>query len=238
MNALLPYLKIQSPDGELETLSLTKTFYKIGRLQDCNDIALPEEEGIITRMGHCILEREAQVWGVTDKSTNGTIIEREDKQIQLKEQPNQKIFLSSGDRIIIHHWQLQFFDPNQTTPINLSINSNTSASSWLFKRSQLTFYKMERGQRIEVPMRLSPKAIQIINCLAAKNLTHENTPTICQYDELIEWIWPEDSFGKGNQDINTLAKVIRVNLEEMGGSKEWLETKKTVGYILRISCEA
>ncbi len=103
MNDLLPYLKLESPDGQSQRLTLTETRYTIGRLPDLNDIPLLEDEGIITRLHHCILERGAEGWSVTDKSTNGTILEREGQAFQLAERDGRKALMNSEDVIVIHH---------------------------------------------------------------------------------------------------------------------------------------
>ncbi len=108
MNDLLPYLKLESPDGQSQRLILTETRYTIGRLPDCNDIPLLEDEGIITRVHHCILERGAEGWSVTDKSTNGTILEREGQAFQLTERDGRKALMNSEDVIVIRHWRLTF----------------------------------------------------------------------------------------------------------------------------------
>jgi hypothetical protein len=77
-------------------------------LPDCNDIPLLEDEGIITRVHHCILERGAEGWSVTDKSTNGTILEREGQAFQLTERDGRKALMNSEDVIVIRHWRLTF----------------------------------------------------------------------------------------------------------------------------------
>jgi DNA-binding winged helix-turn-helix (wHTH) protein len=239
LSNLLPYLKITDPNGKTETIELTKTRYTIGRLPECNDIALPETEGIITRVEHCILEREADGWWVKDKSTNGTIIERDQVQLQVQSCLGRKNLIVSEDLIKINNWQLEFIDPNKTPAVILKpeINLGNQSTNLVFNVSQLTLYKIEQGQRI--PLELRPQLINMLEYLARKNLGNQNQPTVCTYDELINTIWKDenDRLSRTPLEVNGLAKDIRKIFTKNGGDSSWLETKKTIGYILKITCE-
>ena len=234
---LLPYLKITYPDGEEQILKLTKTIYTIGRLPEHNDIDLPETEGIITRIEHCILERKTDGWWIKDKSTNGTIIERAGVQLQIKNFPEQKILIYSEDIIKIHNYELKFIDPAKTPNLSFKdqVNLISNPPILIFNLSQLTLYKVEQYQRISIP--LTPQLIDMLTCLARKNLANNNQPTVCTYDELITAIWKGDNFGDKRSLINGLAKDIRKIFTENGGDSSLLDTRKTKGYLLKISCE-
>lgn len=240
MDDLLPYLSIQSPRGESQRLILTETRYTIGRLPEHNDIALPEEEGIITRVQHCILERGAEGWSLTDKSTNGTIVEREGKVFPLVQLPNRRALLNSEDVIVIHHWRLMFVDPSRTKPIGSpgqvsSLGASPSASSsWLFKVSQETLFKVENGTRHSVHVR--PQLRKMVKHLVERNLANEQVPILCRREELIGAIWGEE-FGSHDSDLDRLAMELRRTLEQTEDSKQWLETVTGSGYILRIDGE-
>ena len=70
---------ISGPDGaEAVTVVLTGARATVGRLPDVNDIALqPDPELLVTRAGHCTLERQGAVWFVVDGgSVNGTFLRR------------------------------------------------------------------------------------------------------------------------------------------------------------------
>ena len=240
MDDLLPYLSIQSPDGQSQRLILTETRYTIGRLPDCNDIALPENEGIITRVHHCILEREAEGWSVTDKSTNGTILEREGQAFPLAEQNGRKALMNSEDVIVIHHWRLTFVDPSRTKPIatpgqgSSLVVSTAAKSSWLFKVSQETLFKVENGTR--EPIHVRPQVRKMVKHLVGRNLANEQVPVLCTREELIGAVWGEE-FGSHDQDLDRLAMEIRRVLKQTADSKQWLETVTGSGYILRIDGE-
>ncbi len=234
---LLPYLKITYPDGEEQILKLTKTIYTIGRLPEYNDINLPETEGIITRIEHCILERKTDGWWIKDKSTNGTIIERDGVQLQIQNCHEQKILISSEDIIIIHNYELKFIDPAKTPHFSLKdqVNSINNSPHLIFNLSQLTLYKVEQYQRIAI--HLTPQLTDMLTCLARKNLANNNQPTVCTYDELITAIWKGDNVGDKRSLINGLAKDIRKIFTDNGGNFDWLVNRKTKGYLLKISCE-
>ncbi|MEB3190355.1 MAG: hypothetical protein VKL42_08440 [Snowella sp.] len=241
MDDLLPYLKLESPDGQSQRLIMTETRYTIGRLPDLNDIPLLEDEGIITRVHHCILERGAEGWSVTDKSTNGTILEREGQAFQLAEQNGRKALMTSEDVIVIHHWRLTFVDPSRTKPIASpgqasSLGATTATqSSWSFKVSQEKLFKVENGTRHSV--RVRPQVRKMLKHLVEKNLANAHVPVLCTREELIGIILGEKDFGSHEQDLDKLAMEIRKVLKQTADSKQWLETVTGSGYILRIDGE-
>jgi len=66
---------VSDPDGAvLASVDLSGTLATVGRLSDLNDIALqPDPELLVTRAGHCTLERVGAHWFVVDGgSVNGT----------------------------------------------------------------------------------------------------------------------------------------------------------------------
>jgi DNA-binding winged helix-turn-helix (wHTH) protein len=230
---LLPYLKITSPEGAMEYFELTKTLYTIGRLPEYNDITLPEEEGVITRIEHCVLEKRAGGWTITDKSTNGTILEREGQKWPLGEQKERQALISSEDIIIIHHWRLQFIDPNQTKALNPPKSQNIEGKDWVFNIAQQALVKQENGVRTSI--RLRRQVRQMLAYMATKNLANNNTPVLCRKDDLSVEIW-EDKEHK--MELDKLAKEIRDIFGQQQGGEQWLETVVGAGYILRIDVEA
>ncbi len=209
---------------------LTKTKYTVGRLPE-NDIELPDDLGIITRIEHCILEREASGWWLTDQSTNGTVVQREGQRVAVDSFPLAKVQIGSGDIIYIHTWELAFHDPNRTNPLKSFSVQPKSVSRFVFNLSQLTLYKIVQNRQEKVELR--PQVRKMFGYMAQKNLENNNQPILCKYNELIHHIWEGDAFGKTNQDINTLASEIR----ELLTDKSLLETVKREGYILHIACD-
>ncbi|AIE74831.1 MULTISPECIES: hypothetical protein [unclassified Synechocystis] len=96
---------------------------------------LPEKEGIITRIHHCVIAGEVEGWLVIDQSTNGTIIKRQGQRLELNHQMGRKLPIASEDVIWIHHWQLKFIDPSQTNQVVLLRSQVTPAKPpkpWVF----------------------------------------------------------------------------------------------------------
>ena len=233
MSQLLPYLVIAAPDGTLETIRLQKTKITIGRLPEQNDIFLPDYDGIITRIEHCLLERDQGGWMLKDNSTNGTCLERESQKMQVQDLPDREIEISSGDIIYIHTYQLTFNDPNRTDPLQ---QPKLTQSRFLYKLSQETLYQIKVGQRTKLS--LTPQMNKMLLCMARKNLDHQGDPSVCSYDELLTEIWGKDEYGFTVSNVNDLARHVRKLFEDYEGSRTLLETVKTRGYILHIDCES
>lgn len=247
MSQSLPHLKIKSPQTGEQVLELDKSDYTIGRVPEFNDIGLPEEDGFITRKNHCILTRNDQQWWLIDRSMNGTILERKGEQIQLQDVEHNQIQLFSGDRILIHYWELVFIDPNQKNSLDettqdlqrFSIKSNYK-TAFVFNITQLTFHYIKNGEKVVVEG-LRPTAIDMLVFMARKNLDNNNQPIVCEYDELIDYIWRNDNnakYDKDPQNIHTLANEIRNCLRKfLDNPDDYLETKRSRGYMLKIDCE-
>src|SRR6266545_976810 len=70
---------VSGPDGTpLAQVALRGSPVTVGRLPEANDISLqPDPELLVTRSGHCVLEREGARWFVVDGgSVNGTYVRR------------------------------------------------------------------------------------------------------------------------------------------------------------------
>jgi pSer/pThr/pTyr-binding forkhead associated (FHA) protein len=140
LSNLLPYVIITSPNGQDQQVQLSETEYTIGRLPGVNKIHLFDEEGVISRIHHCVLERRPEGWWLTDKSTNGTMVEREGQSVQLADQPGRTLLITSEDVIRIHTWQIRFIDPAKTKPATLQLTKaaramgGLSGHQWVFNR--------------------------------------------------------------------------------------------------------
>jgi DNA-binding winged helix-turn-helix (wHTH) protein len=242
LSNLLPYLAILSPLGEMQMVQLTKSTYTIGRLPMVNDICLLDEEGVVSRIHHCLLERKPEGWWITDNSTNGTLLEREGQSAMLAVQPERRLLLASEDRICIHTWQIQFVDPNKTKPAKLHLSSVARGGSqsdddqWLFNVNEQILYRVAAGQRQRVQIR--NKVRVCLNYMVSKN-EREGSPTLCAKQELIDAVWPpaENNGTYGDESLYGLIRDMRQVLEQTRSSYQWLETVKNLGYILRIEVE-
>lgn len=244
MKEMLPYVIVRSPAGQERRILLTSTCYTIGRFPD-NDIDLPDDRTVITRIQHCVLKREGTVWYLTDSSTNGTVLRRKGKQVEVQSCPNAQLSISSQDVIYIHGWEIIFHDPNQTTPLPglLDLSRFKPSCPLVYKVNQATLYKVSYGQMQAVNLR--PQVRKMVGYMAEKNVQHGES-VLCTHEELIIHIWGEDAFkySRSSQDISGLAKDIRKVFCEVLQQDEWddpaslLKTIKGEGYSLWITCEA
>src|SRR5262249_61903091 len=72
-------VSVRDPEGAaLATVQLAQARLTVGRISDLNDIALrPDPQQLVTRAGHCALERDGDRWLVVDGgSVNGTFLRR------------------------------------------------------------------------------------------------------------------------------------------------------------------
>ena len=239
MLAMLPFLNIQSPDGNSQRIDLRKTQYTIGRFPD-NDIALPGgSDSPITRIEHCLLERETGRWYLIDKSTNGTVLKRGDQSQQVQDLPDRKVVLNRGDIICIHGWTLTFDDPNGTGEVGERGAKSLVRSPFVYKVTQAALYYQGDGTR--TPIEPRPQVNKMLRYMAQRNLENGGEPVICNYEELIHAVWSgEDAQERTNGDINGIAREIRKLFDEKPSSedgKQFLETRKGEGYLLRIATE-
>jgi DNA-binding winged helix-turn-helix (wHTH) protein len=242
LSNLLPYLAILSPLGEMQMVQLTRPSYTFGRLPGVNDICLLDEDGVVSRIHHCLLERKPEGWWITDNSTNGTVLEREGQSAMLVLQPERKLLLASEDKIRIHTWQIQFVDPNKTKPAKLhfsnvaSVGTVSEGCQWLFNLNEQILYRVAAGQRERVQIR--DKVRVCLNYMICKN-QQEGQQTLCTKQELIDAVWPpEENHGTyGDESLYGLIRDIRQVLEQTKTSHQWLETVKNLGYVLRIEGE-
>jgi len=77
MHSVSPFLKIQSPDGEIQRKLIESDRLTVGR-DSQNDIELSNEHKTIYRK-HCVLECQDNSWWIVDDnpSANGTFIQRD-----------------------------------------------------------------------------------------------------------------------------------------------------------------
>lgn len=249
MSQSVPSLKIIAPDGSERVVKLERACYTIGRIPELNDLALVDLDGVITRKSHCLLKQVEGSWWIEDRSTNGTIVTRQQTQVQLQDLQNPEVELYCGDRILIHNWQLVFSDPSQalyntTKDLKGLIFKSKYQTPFVFNLTELNLYQIQPEGKLIV-QGLRPKARDLLFYMAQQNLSNDNQATICSYQNIKNALWQADErYGIGNDDIYTLAKEIRKSFKDASAIAEiedrsyiWLETIKKVGLRLNIDCE-
>ncbi|AIE74958.1 MULTISPECIES: FHA domain-containing protein [unclassified Synechocystis] len=203
-----------------------------------NRIILLNKEKVISRK-HLTLTREIDGWFVIDHSRNGTILVRSSAQIKIDELKDRKCLVTDGDHIIIEDWELIFCDPDTT--VNKKIFLPPSYP-WVFSLSQQSLFHIKKGKRIKVA--LAPQPTKALACMALRNINNCGRPVVCTYQDLIEAIWGENSFGITPERIHPIMQKIRQVFEdqqkfecEPDDPKQLLETKNGEGYLLNIHCE-
>ena len=68
-----------------------------------------------------------------------------------------------------------------------------------------------------------------------KNCDRNIQAAICEYDELIQAVWDDDSFGRNKSHITHLVWRIRDKIELDSGEPKFLKTIKGRGYSLDIN---
>ncbi len=228
MNNLLPYLKTKSPSGESKTFRLTQTKYTIGRVPE-NDIALPEEDGVISRIEHCCLEKKNGQWHLTDNSTNGTIVQHEQEQFQLQDLPNQEYIIDTEDKIIIHNWELEYIDPHKTN----SVVMNIPKTPFVFNVSESRLYGIKQGIRHNIYLTENQEKTMVF--MANQKLA-QGKDHICNYKELNKAIWNHDN-ATNHQGLMDTIQEIRDIFEKNKGKREGIVNRRGRGYFLTIDCE-
>ncbi|BAU67524.1 adenylate cyclase (plasmid) [Stanieria sp. NIES-3757] len=246
MNSEYPFLEVTKPDGsqytiELENIITKQTtaeiYISLGR-QSNNHIVLPDPHKTISR-NHCSFQYKNNRWWIVDEgSSNGTFLQREIDRPEIDVRSEDKISLRSGDYILILgelslseqpiFWRLEFIDPEETS----QVSSMQTIHSIEYSLSRKTLFRNIARRRDSVS--LGEQERYLIDYMSRKNHQNSDRPSICEYDELIEAIWNEDSFGRNRSHINHLVWRIRDKIELDSGEPQFLKTVKGRGYSLDI----
>jgi DNA-binding winged helix-turn-helix (wHTH) protein len=250
MNSYHPTLQIKKGESFCKVIEIKpyKSEYKyfVGRQGDehitkdstepikfeQNHIRLLDKDKVISRE-HCTLTRELDGWFIIDHSRNGTTLVRSSAQIKVHELKERKCLITDGDHILVEDWELIFCDPDTTVNKKLFL---PPSYPWVFNLSQESLFYLKKGKRIKVP--LAPQQTKALAYMALRNINNCCKPVVCTYQDLIEAIWGENSFGITPKQIHPIMQKIRQAFEKGEDEpKQLLETKNGEGYLLNIHCE-
>ena len=235
MEAQIPFLEVISPEGNSFRVEISKDRVTIGRFRDLNDIALePDPQQLVTRVGHCAIERDAGGWWVIDNgSVNKTFI----RWGQTTKVVDGKAPLGDGDVICILgkltetgeplYWELTFHDPLKTRRAEGASQDAYLEYDWI----QAKLFRIEGHIRQEIDG-LRPQEHKLIRYMDQRNRANGNVPVMCTYEDLIEAIWDEDSYGHTEAEINRLVWELRKKLEPDQKEPLFLQTVRGLGYRL------
>lgn len=234
LDGLLPILYIQGPEGEQFSLSLDGDKVTIGRFRELNDVALePDPQHLITRKGHCLIERIGSCWWLVDNgSVNRTFLKRDEK----LEVVAGRVPLNDGDVVCIlgrlyddgsaTYWELLFRDPLKTQRAETNPTVPHLEYDWI----QARLFRISEGERAEIHA-LRPQEHKLIRYMDQRNRANEQVPVMCTYDELIAAIWG-DEVNHSEAEINHLVWELRQKVELNPKEPSFLQAVRGLGYRL------
>jgi DNA-binding winged helix-turn-helix (wHTH) protein len=239
-NEQLPRLKVRGPRGESAVVELSGDRLTVGRLAGINDLALePDTESLITRQGHCQLDREHSTWWLSDAaSVNGTLLVR-----GAAVQPvRTRIPLAHGDVIRIlgargpagpAYWELLFEDPRRTRPV-LAEPGEICVE---FDAVQGELFVVKDGARQRITLRRQER--KLVAYMAQRNAESGHVPALCPQDDLIRAVWGEANTPRRRNDLIRLIAGIRGKIaESTGPDLAVIENARGSGYRLNSSPES
>ena len=231
----LPTLEVFDGDNQLyQTLELKEDRLTIGRLAVYNDLALePDPQQLISRKGHCALERDAGGWWVVDNgSVNGTFLQHGDE-VQMVQG---RARLDEGDSICLlggwseqgepRYWRLVFHDPLGTKPALVGPEGAALEYDWV----QARLYRVAGRSRVEIGD-LRPQEHKLIRFMDQRNRANGQVPVMCTYEELLAAVWGEEPLHT-ESEVTKLIYDLRQKLEANPKEPQYLQTVKGLGYRL------
>jgi hypothetical protein len=227
---------VSVPDREAPiSVALSGERATVGRLPEANDIALqPDPQLLVTRAGHCTLEREGSRWFVVDGgSVNGTFLRRGGALQRLSE----RIALHDGDVIYVlaavtdtgdrRFFQLAFHatpDSQATRQVRLE---QTECLSYDVDAARLVLVR--GSERTEIQIRA--QAHRLVRYMVERNDALGGSPALCTHDELMYAVW-EDEPMHTRVELAKLVWELRKKLEPFN-AEHLIENERRLGYRMR-----
>lgn len=233
MDDQAPLLEIEGPRGEAFAYALSADRVTIGRLPGANNVALePDEQRVVSREVHCVIEREGGAWWIRDnESRNGTYLAGD----STFERVLGRAKLSSGDVICVlgalsedgtkTYWRLTFRDPLQT----VDAISAPLASCLVVDLVTGEFARRDAGRL--VPLDLPRQQRRLLGYMARRNQEHSGLCVICFHEDLIKAVWSDEL--RLTSDLNHLVSETRKLIEPNPERPELLQNVRGIGYRLR-----
>ncbi|PWU22863.1 MAG: transcriptional regulator [Candidatus Rokuibacteriota bacterium] len=235
-------LIVRAPDGKtLGTVLLASERVTVGRLA-ANDVALqPDPDQLVTREGHCTLEREGGGWLVVDGgSVNGTFLRRGGELRPV----TGRMLLHDGDVVcvlgtITEQGERRFFelafraptDPQATraAPIPEIVSASELAACLSYEPDEARLVLVAEGERHEI--RVRAQAHRLLGYMAERNAAIGGAPALCTHDELISAVWKDEPMHT-RVELARLIWELRRKLEPFG-AEDLVENEPRRGYRLR-----
>ncbi|NEP41708.1 MAG: FHA domain-containing protein [Okeania sp. SIO2H7] len=231
-------IQVLGPNGSWKIkLKEDKRKLTVGR-DDDRDIVLNDKN--ISRL-HCVLEKgEGDYWWVSDNtSTNGTFLQRGEKQIDIKQEGSQRLY--HGDVILIPsksiegqptRWELVFEEIGEATEKVVQPSASSFSSDRLeYSLSQQILFRTQSGKRERIP--LTQNEGKMIRYMLQQNQKNEGRAVMCDYESLFMAIWGDSDRDK--TEVNRLAFELRKKFELDPQNPIFLETVWGDGYRLNVT---
>jgi FHA domain len=230
---------VTGPDERvLESIALYGDRVTIGRLPDANDIALqPDAERLVTRAGHCALEREGASWFVVDGgSVNGTFLRRDGALERVRE----RMLLRNGDVISVlasvstagehRYFELAFLvaEDSQATRAVAPVGGGQATACLSYDGAQARLLLVRGSERQEI--RIRAQAHRLVRYMAERNAA-AGSPALCTHEELMRAVWAEEPL-HSRVELARIVWELRKKLEPFG-AEHLIENERRLGYRLQ-----
>lgn len=234
---------VSAPDGEAPvSVVLSGDRATVGRLPEVNDIALqPDPQLVITRAGHCALEREGVRWFLVDGgSVNGTFLRRGGALERIAE----RTALHDGDVICVlaaitetgerNFFELAFYtsadsQATRAVPADKAALPSAQAECLSYDLDEARLVLVRAGERHEIQIRA--QAHRLVRYMVTRNATLGGAPALCTHEELMQAVWADEPMHTRIE----LAKIVwelRKKLEPFEAA-HLIENERRLGYRMR-----
>jgi hypothetical protein len=214
----------------------------VGRLPDLNDIALqPDDELLVTRAGHCTLEREGPGWFIVDGGgVNGTYLRRGGALQRVKERAP----LHDGDVICVlasitatderRYFELAFHatrDSQATRAVavpepTVSVQA-PGCLRYDLNEARLVLVRGEERHEIQI----RAQAHRLVRYMVERNAAIGGSPALCTHDELMHAVWLDEPMHT-RVELAKLVWELRRQLEPFK-AEHLIENERRRGYRMR-----
>jgi DNA-binding winged helix-turn-helix (wHTH) protein len=234
---------VSGPGGEAPvSVVLSGDRATVGRLPEVNDIALqPDPQLLVTRAGHCALERERVRWFLVDGgSVNGTFLRRGGA----LERVTDRTPLHDGDVIcvlaaITEMGERRFFElafhatgdsqATRAVPSDEEAVPSAQAECLSYDPDEARLVLVRAGERHEIQIRA--QAHRLVRYMVERNAALGGTPALCTHDEVMHAVWADEPMHTRIE----LAKIVwelRKKLEPFEAA-HLIENERRLGYRMR-----
>jgi DNA-binding winged helix-turn-helix (wHTH) protein len=214
----------------------------VGRLAGVNDIALqPDPQLLITRAGHCALEREGVRWFLVDGgSVNGTFLRRGGA----LQRVTGRTPLHDGDAIcvlaaITEAGERRFFEltfhatadsqATRAAPLAGQAAPSAEAECLSYDVNAARLILVRGDQRNEIQIRA--QAHRLVRYMCERNAALGGSPALCTHDELMHAVWADEPMHT-RVELAKLVWELRKKLEPFN-AEHLIENERRLGYRMR-----